>query len=122
MSIGRKMTLAFVVVVAALILIGVASYLGTNRLIETGRRVEQSHQVLQGLDALMLALKDAETGQRGYLLTGKEEYLAPYSEALGTIDRLLRSLKFLTADDAVLRQRLGRLDDLVARKLAELKE
>src|SRR4051794_40547116 len=102
MSIGRKVTLAFVVVVAALAFIGAVSYVGTNRLIETSRRVEQSHQVLQGLDTLMLALKDAETGQRGYLLTGKDEYLSPYSEALGTIDRLLRDLKVLTADDAVL--------------------
>src|SRR5258705_8328482 len=98
MSIGRKLTLAFVVVLASFAFVGAVSYLGTARLIETSRRVAHSHDVIQGIDALMLALKDAETGQRGYLLTGKEEYLAPYVAALAAIDRLLGDLKPLTTD------------------------
>src|SRR4051812_49911801 len=111
MSIGRKMLLASVIMVAALALVGVVSYLGTGRLVETSRLVERSHDVLEQIDALMLALKDAETGQRGYLLTGKEEYLAPYVGALGTIDGLLKELRSLTADDSGVRQRLARLPD-----------
>src|SRR5690349_3503091 len=120
MSIGRKLTLAFVVVLASMALVGAVSMFGTARLIQTSRAVARSHDVLQGIDALMLALRDAETGQRGYLLTGKEDYLAPYTAALGTIDRLLVDLRSLSANDAGLRQRISRVEELLRSKLEEL--
>ena len=39
-----------------------------------------THQVLEKIESLLSEMKDAETGQRGYLLTGKDRYLAPYTQ------------------------------------------
>src|SRR5436190_6784369 len=53
--------------------------------IESSRRVARERSILQDLENLISSLKDAETGQRGYLLTGDENYLEPYRDALARI-------------------------------------
>jgi len=66
------------------------------------------------------ALQDAETGQRGFLITGDPDYLAPYESgrkaALASVDELSR----LTAGDAEQQERLGALHEVAEAKLAEL--
>ena len=52
----------------------------------------RARQLLVVTDELISTVKDAETGQRGYLLTGSDEYLAPYSTALAMIPHLLDRL------------------------------
>lgn len=72
--------------------------------------------------ALLSALKDAETGQRGFLLTGEERYLEPYREALRRIPERLQRLTEVTEHRAAQRARLEQLRPLVATKLQELQE
>lgn len=80
----------------------------------------QAEQVVATTGSLLSALKDAETGQRGYLLTGKVEYLEPYDDALsaihGDLDKLKRQLN-LPADKVV----MPGLERIVNKKLVELK-
>lgn len=57
--------------------------------------VQQSHQRLQALDNLLEVLLDAETGQRGYLITGDEQYLEPYTNALKRLDRVRQEVREL---------------------------
>ena len=64
---------------------------------------------------------DAETGQRGYLLSGEEPYLEPYRAALAQLDQILKRLRSLTADNAPQQRRLDALEPLTAKKLDELK-
>jgi len=71
---------------------------------------------------LLSTLQDAETGQRGYLLTQEEENLAPYQAALGLLQTNLSELKQLTSDNPSQQQRLGRLEPLISQELAELKQ
>ncbi|MEP7330106.1 MAG: CHASE3 domain-containing protein, partial [Betaproteobacteria bacterium] len=65
---------------------------------------------------------DAETGQRGYMLTGKDEYLEPYNRALPRIGEAFNRLRELLAANGNPSQResVGRFSGLVNRKLAEL--
>src|SRR5207248_8414568 len=120
MTIGRKMTLGFGVPLAFLAFVGAVAALGTARLVATRDRVARAHDVLRAIDAVALDLKDAETGQRGYLLTGKDEYLAPYLAARGDLDRSLQRLRALTSDEPEQRSRLASLEALSGRKLDEL--
>lgn len=64
---------------------GVWAYLNFDALRIGNQRIVQTHQAIVSLDVLLSHVQDAETGQRGYLLTGEGPYLAPYSAALRAI-------------------------------------
>ena len=75
--------------------------------------------VLNHADDLMSALKDAETGQRGYLLTGNEIFLEPYLEAQGSISGQLKDLQQLSSISGA-RKHLDTIGPLVDTKMAEM--
>jgi len=75
--------------------------------------------VLNRADDLLSDLKDAETGQRGYLLTGDQAFLKPYLDVRGTITEHLQELYRLTSNGAA-RKHLDAVAPLVETKLAEL--
>ena len=72
------------------------------------------------LHVLLQQVLDAETGQRGYLLTGDEKYLAPYAAAATGITKTLDSLRVIYADDKAQLARFSELARTVSRKLADL--
>ena len=74
--------------------------------------VGQTHEVITTTHKFLSAMQDAETGQRGYLITGHESYLQPYEAALGQIDALLQRLSSLSAADPLQVERIGRLGPL----------
>src|SRR5207302_5901928 len=85
---------------------GFLSYWSLNRLIMNNAAVAHTHEVLAELETVLSLLKDAETGQRGYLLTGNPEYLEPYDKARTKIDETIKHLRELTADNANQKPRL----------------
>ena len=84
--------------------------------------VAHTHEVTHFIDAELSLLKDAETGQRGYLLVGNDSYLQPYERALEGLDANLQHLRELTRDNAEQQTRWNTLEPLVQTKLAVLKE
>ena len=105
----------------ALLILNVAtSYCNTLKLVENERWVSHTHRVLTELEATLSTLKDAETGQRGYLLTGEERYLEPYHSAIARINEQVVELQQLTADNNLQQQRIGDLKIAIDSKLAEL--
>jgi PAS domain S-box-containing protein len=82
----------------------------------------RSHDVIKALDDVLSDLRDAETGQRGYLLTGEEAYLEPYNRAASTVDRSIQRLKAVTADDPRNRLQAEGVERAARAKLAELTE
>src|ERR1700754_577537 len=61
------------------------SYSNIQTLRSDNDKVVPSHEVISALDALLSSAQDAETGQRGFVLTGNEKYLQPYDEARSRI-------------------------------------
>ena len=121
-SLERLVPLAFACALALLVGVGIVSYRSTTALLEDARRVTHTHEVLSELDGALLALKDAETGQRGFLLTGVEDHLASYSAGNAAVGERLRRLRELTADNPGQRRRLDVVGPLVAARLAKLRE
>jgi hypothetical protein len=107
---------------AVLAAVGAVMYRSTNRLVETTDLALQSQQALNALGTVQSDMKDAETGQRGYLLTGNEQYLEPYRMALKKVTQDLGQLRQTVTDAPGQRQQLQRLESLLADKLAELKQ
>ena len=121
MSTGSRIGASFAVALAVIMGLGVSAYVSMQRLLDANRQVEHTHLVLEKLEHVLSAHKDAETGQRGYVLTGEAWYLEPYSAAGGLIQRDLEALKELTGDDPVQQQSLGKVGALSDAKLAELR-
>ena len=84
--------------------------------------VRHTLDVESRLTTVLSDFQDAETGQRGYLLTGQPLYLAPYESAISRIDADVRSLAVATADDPRQRASMGRLRDLAAAMQLNLRQ
>jgi len=118
---GRKIALGFGLSVTMLLIVGGVSYHSTDILIENDRRVAHSHAIMETLGRLLSVMKDAETGQRGYVLTGQESYLEPHRAAVAEAPRVIEGLRTLTAGTAAQEYRLGEIRRLMDAKLGELK-
>jgi|GEM_PF-4160273 len=116
-SIGYR---GLVAVFPVLLLTVGVSYWSDQRRTKSVERVLHSHQVQISLSNVLSQLKDAETGQRGFLLTGNEAYLEPYNIAISQLDDTLAKLKNLTADNPNEQKRLKKIEVLKRKKLEEL--
>ena len=84
--------------------------------------IARTNQVIEQLQTVMSSMKDAETGQRGFLLTGQESYLAPHTEGKTAVSARLQALRKLMERDPAQLQRTDTLERLVADKLAEMEQ
>jgi len=108
--------------VASLVLVvaGIISYRAVGQLARTSDDVLRAKELELSLERLLSTLRDAETGQRGYLLSGSEEYLAPYDEALQELDGRLTTAEARMKATGGTPADLDELRGIVARKLREL--
>jgi methyl-accepting chemotaxis protein len=120
--IGTKIATAFGLALVALSVVGAVAYDSTTKLIESAGWVTHTHEVINRLDELLSALKDAETGQRGYVITGEDRYLQPYEGARDVVAHKINDLRELTSDNPRQQQRLGELEPVAANKFAEMQE
>lgn len=98
----------------------VASLHTTRSLRENNSKVVLTHEVIVAIDLLQSDVQDAETGQRGYLLTGNERYLEPYERARSQLAARFKELESVMGSDLVQQRRLAELRTDVERKLDEL--
>jgi CheY-like chemotaxis protein/signal transduction histidine kinase/CHASE3 domain sensor protein len=101
---------------------GLISYSNVQILKSDNEKIVHSHEVIAALDALSSSVQDAETGQRGFLLTGNDKYLQPYDDALSKISSELSLIATLTSNNAAQQANLGQLRPHVAAKFAVLKQ
>ncbi|AIK40853.1 response regulator [Brucella anthropi] len=101
---------------------GAFAYINLKTLRENTEAIVHSHEVIITLDELLSSTQDAETGQRGFLLTNNERYLDPYNTALDTIPAKIQEIGELTSDNPAQVRRLPILKQHVDAKLAELKQ
>ncbi len=80
-----------------------------------------SYKVLSVLDRLNSLLQDAETGQRGFLITGEEKYVALFETATANISGPLSELSELTPGNTLLQSRIKPLEELIEQKKSELR-
>ena len=121
-TVGRRLIAGFGLAGLTLLLVIFVSYQNIVGLIHNDELVEHSHQVRVELADLLSELKDAETGQRGYLLTGAESYLQPYEAALPEIKVTFTNVGELSADNPLQKPRMANLSQLIDAKLAELRQ
>ena len=106
--------------VAVLVIAGL-TYRALAARSDAASAVNHTNDVEDHLHRFLSGLKDAETGQRGFLLTGAERYLEPYQLALGDIAVELAALRRMTLDNPDQQRRLDMIGPLIDAKLDELR-
>jgi methyl-accepting chemotaxis protein len=117
MTFAKKIAAGFGLALGALVIISGLSYWSTSQLIKNNERVEHTYRVLTELESLLSLMTDAETGTRGFLLTGDEAYLQPYLSARKELDAQIEDLRTLTADNANQQLALKELKPLIDQRI-----
>jgi methyl-accepting chemotaxis protein len=122
LTVGARILFGFSLALLILAVVGAVSYRSTTALVDNAEWVEHSHRVLESLENVLAQLTNAETGQRGFLLTGQDRYLEPYHLGTEGLDPKLAELRRMTADNPDQQRRLELLMPLAANKIAELQQ
>ena len=119
-----RLTINLLLVLTACLLAGsIAMNYWTGLLaLESSRKLATQRAVIQQLEQTVSNLKDAESGHRGYLLTGENRYLEPYDNAKQKVRRELNELQRLVVRGALPEDHVEKISDLIEKKLAEMEE
>jgi PAS domain S-box-containing protein len=117
-----KIAAAFSVAFIALGLVGTLTYRAYASLVDRDRWVVHTYQVLGQLDQIFDSISEMESGGRGYLLTGRKEYLQPYQSGIDSVGTRIDELQRLVADNPAHLVSIETLRTQVNRAIANLHE
>lgn len=120
--VNKTVTLGCGFALLLLFSIGVVSYQQFFNFKQSQKWVDHTQTVLNKNQEILNLVTDAETGQRGYLLTGNDRYLQPYHRAVDVIELKITQLRQLISDNPNQQQQLDKLNLLIEAKLPELKQ
>jgi len=100
-----------------LIISSTASYISIKNLIKSADLVVESNAIINDVDNIVSTLKDAETGQRGFLLTGNPVFLEPYTNSKNKTDSLFAKVMLSTKDNAFEQQKLTDLKNIIDKRV-----
>jgi len=99
LTIGTKIYTGYFLAILIIIFFGLTAYLNTGKLLSDSKWVTHSNEVKNNITSVLSAMQDAETGQRGFVITGNESYLAPYFQGRDSGYTRVRKLKGLIIDN-----------------------
>ena len=113
-TIGLGLVLAFFLATSTV------AWFNVQVLRANNQQIIHTHKVIVAVDELLSTVQDAETGQRGYLLTGNPLYLQPYELASSAVSRRLEDVAILTRDNPVQQAHVRQVRRHVDAKMSEL--
>jgi len=113
----QKILLGFSVPLLLMIIIATVVYFSIGKMVDDAQWVQHTQQVIAGGQELNKLMIDMETGERGFLITGKEPFLEPFHAAQQIWDTKIANLKSLVSDNPAQVTRLEKIDQL-EKKLA----
>ncbi|WP_207632708.1 response regulator [Foetidibacter luteolus] len=122
MSFKRNLQIGFGLSLLFLLISSVASYVSIQNLIGSAREVNHTDNVLRESQEIISFMKDAETGQRGYLLSGEKDFLEPYSGAMAKAIAALEKVRELTQDNPGQQTLCSELEGLINRRFNMLQQ
>ena len=117
LNIRRLSLLMILLAIGILFWMGVVSLHFLESFLQESDRVEHSWMVLTSVDRLFSELQDAETGERGYLITRMPSFLSPYEAAVTRVEGHVRDLSNLVSDRPEQKARVDKLGKLVEQRL-----
>jgi signal transduction histidine kinase/DNA-binding NarL/FixJ family response regulator len=117
-----KITVGFAGALVVLGVVGIVSVRSTGLLLQHAHEDEQTRVLLAGLNDVLSLLKDAETGQRGFVIAGEREYLDPYEVAVAALPARMAGVRAMLAADPAQSARWAAAAPLIDERLAGLGE
>ena len=121
-SLKRNLLIGFGISLLILILSSVASYISIKNLLSSAQLVDHSNIVSNEAGEVISTMKDAETGQRGYLLTGDAIFLQPYNGSYDKVIEMIADLKDLTKDNPIQQVNVGELSTIIGHRFSMLQD
>jgi PAS domain S-box-containing protein len=121
-SVEGKIWTGFIISMLALVGIGWLAYRISTNLIATEKWISHTHEVIAALESGLAILTDAETSQRGFLLTDDKQFLQDSKKAQAQIVQWTEKIRRLTADNPEEQQRLDKLEPLISQRLAMIND
>ena len=116
----NRIIIAIGVFGALLVATGSIVYREARQLFENSQWVAHTQEVVAAIESLRLHVSDAESGQRGYLITGQDEYLLPYRAAVSEHREAVDRLQELTVDNPEQQSRAEKLEQLISARFLVL--
>ncbi|WP_347053144.1 sensor histidine kinase [Flavobacterium olei] len=113
---SNSLRVIFVIAVFILLFLSSIAYKHNQDLNESSKVVMHTYEINIQLERLMSAIKDAETGQRGYIITRNARFLTPYIYSRDKVNTSFITLKKLTADNPEQQQNLQKLFKLITQR------
>jgi len=117
LSLKTNLRIGLGVSLLLLIISSTASFISIKNLIKSADLVVESNTIINDVDNIVSMLKDAETGQRGYLLTGNEAFLDPYDKSIKRTDSLFSRVMVATQSNTFEQQRLKELRVIIDKRM-----
>ena len=114
LSIGRRLGAAFAAVILVFLAVAGVSLSSNSRLAQAEGLNQHTYKVLATGDGMLQSMVNMETGARGFLLSGRESFLEPWTAGLASFDTHWAAAKSLTADNP---EQQRRLDGMKAREI-----
>lgn len=113
----RRIVIVFSITLIVLVVLGIFSFTSMRRLIQTAGLLSHASRVINNAELVAKSIVDIETGQRGYVITADEQYLKPFHESSGLIEKYLNNLDSLTASNALQKKKVDTLRMLAKAQL-----
>jgi PAS domain S-box-containing protein len=120
LNFNRNLQIGYGISILMLVVVGFISYRTVEQLLDSNRAVEHSNLILQKLEKTISVMKDAETGQRGYLLTNRKQFLEPYNGAYQQANGLVSEVAFLTKDNPAQQRNIRKIRLILQQRLTIL--
>lgn len=117
----RLILLVFLIQIGVAIIVGLL-FQNSHDLMESTDWVIHTEKALERISTIEKHIVDLETGQRGFLITGKESYLEPFKKSKESIFEELEQFKILTSDNSKQTQEVEILSPILRDKIAELEQ
>jgi methyl-accepting chemotaxis protein len=122
MSIAAKISTGFISILALMAITSIIVYLSVSSITASSHWVNHTYEVIHNAESVGAAMVDMETGQRGFLITGKDEYLQPYNVGVAAFKQLITKGQKLTSDNPIQGKRWQEVYKLQSQWLEETAE
>jgi len=112
-NVKSKLVLVSIFQISLVIMLSFISYKTITDLLRTVLWVDHTHEVIEQAQKIEKLIVDMETGERGFLITGKEDFLEPYYSGKRSQTNIITTTKYLVHDNPSQIERLVKIDELI---------